>query len=915
MKPIKLVMSAFGSYAGVTEIDFTKINKGIFLITGDTGSGKTTIFDAIVYALYDRTSTGTREPSDMRSQYAAADVQTYVEYTFLYDDKIYKIRRNPKYNRMSKRRDKDGNLKETTEQPSVELIMPDGKEFCGKLREVNEKIVDIIGLDAEQFTQIAMLAQGEFMKLLQASSNKRKEIFNRIFNTKIYSSLQEQLRQETKKRYIELDENKKLCEMELAAITPSEYTFTEAESQILLDDIKSLIEQNENKENIIKNDVNDIQQKTDELIALQTSMEHINRILQQLKAEYEQKHKLSQEGEKINGIKYRLEKAQKAQKVSVADKKCQSSRHEIEEINKRIKINKNKLKQFEEQLMEYEVLKNQIMQKRQQQEPVLQKQLTAIEQELPLYEELEIHKNKLSIQKKELDKKIAEEIKIQKSIEKKQSELVMLHKKAVENLNEYQRLNDEFISEQAGIMASTLSEGNPCPVCGSVTHPKKAVISKKDISQTLVNEAKKNWQNADKKETECSTSLMEMNKELETISMQKAVQLAEYEASKAKMTDIQSKLGFDTKAEAVQQQKALQEKLENIKNKEKEAQIQYQNVREEITQLEGKNVTEQEQKQRFEESLAIFETELELSLKIQGFDNVNDYKTALSCEEEIEKLQNELDNYAKAQIRNDEAVNQLQKQLQEADITADEDIKNVKLSDTAKISNELEQLRIQKKQLENEQQTLYAVKKRNEEAYDKLVKLYERRTKLKSEYELYNNLDKTANGNLSGSAKLDFQTYIQRRYFETIVQAANKRLIKMSSNQFILQCRSFERLGSQGAVGLELDVYSLVNDKTRDVKTLSGGESFMAALSMALGMADVIQNTAGKIKLNTMFVDEGFGSLDENSISEAIKILQELAGNDNLIGIISHIKVLKEEIDSAFFVQKDESGSRVFSNG
>ena len=180
-------MSAFGSYAGVTEIDFTKINKGIFLITGDTGSGKTTIFDAIVYALYDRTSTGTREPSDMRSQYAAADVQTYVEYTFLYDDKIYKIRRNPKYNRMSKRRDKDGNLKETTEQPSVELIMPDGKEFCGKLREVNEKIVDIIGLDAEQFTQIAMLAQGEFMKLLQASSNKRKEIFNRIFNIKSHN--------------------------------------------------------------------------------------------------------------------------------------------------------------------------------------------------------------------------------------------------------------------------------------------------------------------------------------------------------------------------------------------------------------------------------------------------------------------------------------------------------------------------------------------------------------------------------------------------------------------------------------------------------------------------------------------------------------------------------------------------------
>ena len=169
MKPIKLTMSAFGSYADTTVVDFADVDHGIFLITGDTGAGKTTIFDAIVYALYDRASGGAREASDMRSQYASSDTPTYVEFVFSYANEVYTIRRNPRYTRLSKRRDKDGNLKEIEEAPSVTLILADGREFIGKLRETNEKIVEIIGLDADQFTQIAMIAQGEFMKLLQES--------------------------------------------------------------------------------------------------------------------------------------------------------------------------------------------------------------------------------------------------------------------------------------------------------------------------------------------------------------------------------------------------------------------------------------------------------------------------------------------------------------------------------------------------------------------------------------------------------------------------------------------------------------------------------------------------------------------------------------------------------------------------
>lgn len=250
-------------------------------------------------------------------------------------------------------------------------------------------------------------------------------------------------------------------------------------------------------------------------------------------------------------------------------------------------------------------------------------------------------------------------------------------------------------------------------------------------------------------------------------------------------------------------------------------------------------------------------------------------------------------------VRNEENVRQLEHQT-----------KNQKRRNVQLLAEELLALQEERQQLEEENKTLYGMNQRNEEAYQKLKKSFAERVRLKQQYQLYSGLDKTANGNLSGTAKLDFQTFIQRRFFEMIIHEANKRLIKMTSNQFILQCRSLDKLSNQGAVGLDLDVYSLINDRTRDVKTLSGGESFMAALAMALGMSDVIQNTAGRVKLETMFVDEGFGSLDEEARGEAIKILQELAGNKRLVGIISHVTELKEQIDCKLVITKDEQGSK-----
>ena len=207
MRPVKLTMSAFGSYSGVETIDFTKVQGGLFLITGDTGAGKTTIFDAVTYALYDRTSGGRRDGSMMRSQYADDETETFVEYTFVYRGDQYTIRRNPEYMRAGKRKNADGKIRLVKETSKVSLLMPDGREFRGKKREIDQKIEQIIGLDAGQFTQIAMIAQGDFLRLLHAESKERKKIFSKIFQTQIYRDVQEELKEQGKTLYISLKEN------------------------------------------------------------------------------------------------------------------------------------------------------------------------------------------------------------------------------------------------------------------------------------------------------------------------------------------------------------------------------------------------------------------------------------------------------------------------------------------------------------------------------------------------------------------------------------------------------------------------------------------------------------------------------------------------------------------------------------
>lgn len=1043
-------MSAFGSYAGVVEIDFEKVNQGIFLITGDTGAGKTTIFDAITYALYDETSGGKRDGDMMRSEYADDDTFTYVELTFIYNGEIYKIRRNPNFLRRSKRKNKDGEYTTTQEMAAVELIMPDGRPFVGKVKETNQKIVDIIGLDVNQFTQIAMIAQGEFMKLLVASSKERKEIFAKIFDTRIYWRVQKELSDRAKALYGKLCDNQREISFQLENVSlceDSEYLeewtlkgkFSETNPDEVLELLKQITDEVKKKENELKKNAETISEELEGVKEQIHKGNEINRLFDELDKLEKQLQGLMEQAPEIQKRKEEISLARNAAQVATKEmiyvKVLQSLAAKKQQLEQLMKY-ASQLEQQTASLLETKKEKDLAYE---QQLPLLQATITRLTDCLPKYDKLlEKQKELVGAKAKSaenqrmveqetlaletLKKRIVElneQIELQKDsatnvvkLEQQLKELGQQYNdlqtviamaadldklaKEVETCKQstqkaltfyqeksaaYEQLNEKFILEQVGIIAADLKEGQACPVCGSTVHPKLAVCSTEAVTQLVVNEAKKERDAADETKAKESDKLALANQKFEAkrsmlydngrrvvgenfeftkscmdqlvanrkdrIEQGKIVK-AQLDAEKLKQQAYQK-----NQAELVQQSNTLetctkkleeykknwnetqllvgtlskeeillkeglpyenvtiakktlvsnQEHVKRLENDKKLAEDQYQKIYENYQKVIGelKNAKEEESLQQ--KDCKQFEGEYQQAITKFGFDNEETYKRHKTSENMIKSWEEECKQY-ELQV----SKHQAQIQVYKEQTTGKEKVElTVFVEKRAKLEDDL-------KQFDKKNKEYYAIIQNNENSYRNTKEAMKVRKKIREDYECMSRLDKTANGKLAGMAGLDFQTYIQRRYFKNIIHEANKRLVVMSSNKFILQCRDFKDLGKQGEVGLNLDVYSLVSDKTRDVKTLSGGESFMAALSMALGMADVMQNTAGKIHLDTMFIDEGFGSLDEESRSQAISILNDLAGDRRLVGIISHVTELKEQIDRKLIVKKTANGSEISWN-
>ena len=479
---------------------------------------------------------------------------------------------------------------------------------------------------------------------------------------------------------------------------------------------------------------------------------------------------------------------------------------------------------------------------------------------------------------------------LKKQYQKSEQDMQDCMKKCQETSQRYERLYQKYFEEQAGILARELQEGEPCPVCGSCRHPKKAVLSGDAPQKEQVERAKAMRDQAEKERTEVLERFQAVKGRLES---EQSMIVGFLEKEGKTETDFEEK-------EAENALRKLTEDLKKLQSAFKNAQDQYQKLTQEKSRIQGQAESKKSQLILWNKKVKDEEEYFRKEFQKQSFQSQEEYEQAKQWIKSREAREANLKKYETALLEVSSRYETLKQQTEGKQIAPIE-----------KLERELTVIREKLRLGREESMTLHTRNEINRRAREALIRDFSDAEKLCSQYEMMGNLSRTANGNLSGSVKLDFETYVQRQYFRQIIHAANVRLARMTGQEFILQCRDIGSLSSQAQAGLDLDVYDLVNDSVRDVKTLSGGESFMASLSMALGLADIVQNTAGAVSLETMFVDEGFGSLDDMARERAIQILKELAGEKGLVGIISHVNELKEQIEWQLEVKKTEHGSHV----
>ena len=925
MKPLKLTMSAFGSYAGKNVIDFTGQQQGIFLITGDTGAGKTTIFDAITYALYNQTSGGERNGNMMRSQYARPETETYVELEFLYRGQTYRVRRNPDY-KITKTL-KNGKIREQKVPHSVELTLPDGTVFPEKKNATDAKIIEILGLTADQFSQIVMIAQGDFLKLLYTKSDERKMIFSKLFRTDIYWKIQENLRRKSMEMDERIQENDRAFEQEKSRIIPLPES-EELPLDELVERLRERLKDALKEQNLRRANVEELNKKI-------TKYEEINKLFRSLEKIRQTGKELEARQAESKERRQQIENARKADKVLVAEQQNLRQQQEVEQSAQAIAKMTETLANDQEM---FETLKTQQQEaeaKQKREAADIQKKMLALEQSFPSYEALQNARSEEQQAKKVWEDlgKTSEEsfhkkeagIAALKEQQKQQEQVVEQTKKnweqtslsASESAKHYEHMYEAFLKEQAGILAENLSAGCPCPVCGSTVHPDPAKLSDHAVTELEVEQAKKTRAAAEEKrdlayaafeaeKTEKQKLAQAVEKEeadfvlAQTIAKQQRKEAEQNYVSLQKIAEqIREKLVYPSLAEAKKQYAAMQKALAAAEQEIERKRQKVSELAEAMNTLKGQKLAEEENQKTAKKLAAKTEKEYAKLLEKSGFVSEETYHLAILPERSRSKLEREEKEYESQCLRQQSEQKLLEKQVSGKTYT-----------DTTELN---EQLKAEKQALKEAEKTymeLHTAYENDRAVLQNCAVYLEKGKKLESEDQVIKSLSKTANGRLSGSAKIDFETYIQRQYFKQIIHEANKRLLTMSNHQFILKLKEEANTGRKTNEGLDLSVYSLVTDSERDVKTLSGGESFLAALAMALGLSDIVERSAGAIHPDMMFIDEGFGSLDAQSRQQAIEVLGELAGDSRMVGIISHVTELKEQIDRKLVVSRTDKGSR-----
>lgn len=909
MRPIKLIMSAFGPYADKCEFNLSKLGQeGIYLITGDTGAGKTTIFDAITFALYGQTSGGIREQEMLRSKYADKNTPTFVEMIFSYKQQIYTIRRNPEYWRPAKKG--TGMVKEKAQ---AEFYPPNKQPLTG-IKEVNTAINELIGVDANQFTQIAMIAQGDFLKLIHASTKERSEIFRKIFNTKPYQQLQEKLKERfnrLKKDFLLIDNSIKQYLDNIILPENIEYEFNPLMPIECLTTLEQIITEDTQTYEKLQQDFTNIEQ------SLQENTTTINLATTQLALK-----------DKIN--EYTIEITTKHDLLLNLQNKLSTIQKNYEDNIPILNLNIAKLT---EELPKYQYITEQqhTLKLNQQALTLKQQQISAIDLELtkltPKIENIKATLNKLTDINVQIEQthsaqqlnrqKLQDLIKLT-SILEQYKQTFLVHKEKLNQLNELQTkqttLNNlynqqyySFFAEQAGILAKDLQPHTPCPVCGSLKHPHLAKISNTAPTQTQLEATKADLDKLNQTIQNFREIVGELSGKCHNLFVEIKTQ-AEINLGKFTNTTIVNDVQLK-KQQLIDEQQQLDKQLQKLNilskqqlslNEELEQHLQRQ------TKLQQDLLTLNTTIAQEHTAIEVLNTEINTLTKTLLFANESEAKTKLTdyqkqqatLQNNLTTAQNDFNNTNQALIELNAKINSLKAQLSDKEY------------DLVTLQQIQQKYQIAKQNLTQQLQNLHTRITTNQQIKQNLTKQINQLNTKQSFYRNIQALYTTATGSIAGKERIMLETYIQMHYFDRILIRANTRLMMMSQGQYELtRAKSTEQLRSQ--TGLDLDIIDHYNGTTRSVKTLSGGESFKASLSLALGLADEIQSFAGGIQLDTMFIDEGFGSLDTESLNQAIKVLAKLSQGHKLIGIISHVDELKNKIDKQIQITKNhELGSR-----
>ena len=879
MKPIQLVLSAFGPYVERTVIDFSALGEeGLFLIAGDTGAGKTTIFDAISFALYGEASGGKekRKSKSFHSDYVSDQTETYVELTFRHRGETWWIRRNLEYQRPAKKK-KDGMETTTRQAADAQMRNEDTGEEILRMDDVNRRVRELLGLTQDQFTQTVMIAQGDFLKILTASSDERKKLFRDLFHTNLYVDLQSRLQEKNRAC---ADEQKALEQVILSAegkIDP-EAEFAEREillsycGQIQYTDalcalLARLIEQEKAAQEQARAQKKEAADQIGALIAAVTEGERVNRDFADWESKRARLAALTAGQGEIDAQRAALAAARRAQQLETDEALMRRTRRDMDAQRAALSEAQAALEQAEKALPEAETRMKEA-ESRGGEIHALLAQAKQMEDCLPVLGEVERLKAALDTQKWELQRLTADSSRAQAA---------------------YIAAQNSYYLSQAGLLARELKAGQPCPVCGSTAHPCPAQITPETVTRQALEQAAQRRETAEKAQSDAATRLA---------ANQAALDEREDRLRALKIGADETRQRLAARIDAAHQAAADRQREIDA------ARSAYQALDKRKTAAQSAVDAAQKQLAALEKDLRAQTEAFEQKRAAHGFEDEASYRLAKRTNADIERLDREIRNY-------DEQKRTLAAQTQELE----DKLSGRQRTDLAALQNRRAAALDRQAKAENAEKAMVRKLTLHESAEREIRQANAAIQKKRGKWQIIQELYTCCAGIAAGNprAKLTFEAYVQQYYFRFVVAAANKRLTRLTDGMFTLRVMR-EAANRVSQSGLDLEVLDRSTGQARDVSTLSGGESFLASLALALGLSDAVQSQSGQIRMDAMFIDEGFGSLDENALRSSIDVLLELADGKRLIGIISHVQELEERIDKQIVVTKTPNGSTVRMN-